>query len=136
MMTLAPLGAIAYLCTSQEILHRVKEGRAPASEISAFVFSAATHPSNERSQVRAAHLVTPGTRKSNGTVSNPARSRNGTRNEPRQQSTCKPSRCRIARSESAEMSVRVTESPSPERVCVCVSALLREVCRRSTSVDS
>lgn len=32
MMTLAPLGAIAYLCTSQEILHRVKEERMPRNQ--------------------------------------------------------------------------------------------------------
>ncbi len=51
-------------------------------------------------------LVTPLRVKSNGTVGKPARERKGTRNEPRQQSTCRGSLpfLRRARRERAEMS--------------------------------
>lgn len=103
MMTLAPLGAIAYLCTSHEILRGPRRSRIGGDGQSDSSISCTIKFCKYMMET---HLVTPGTRKSNGTVLNPAFSRKGTRNEPRQQSTCRPRPCFIARSESAEMSER------------------------------
>lgn len=137
MMTLAPLGAIAYLCTSQEILHRVKEGRAPASRSAPSLgFRSSEDPKTEK---------IPGSRSSPRHSRNSEVKRNG----------LEPSPFEERDEERTEAAVDVQAEPVPDRqvrkrrdvcsssespvrsesVCVCVSSTQR-IRRRSTSGDS
>src|SRR5699024_11471296 len=63
--------------------------------------------------------VTPSTRKSKGSVTKPARPRNGTKNEPRQQSTWHPIRCFLANAAMATISSKIGRASCREEEKVC-----------------
>lgn len=139
MMTLAPLGAIAYLCTSQEILHRVKEGRAPGLGNQRLRFLGSNAPLKRKM---------PGSRSSprhsrnsevkrNGLEPSPFEERDEERTEAAVDVQAEPVPDRQVRKRRDVCSSN--RVPSPERECVCVCQLYSEksvVVRRAATPES